>query len=166
MQTLRGLEDWAGRRNLDRERFNQATDFHFHLLELQALQHTTPHFLQWWRRFTNVNWTWKDFRFRRKKEGMTKTFLQCMHVPASLSGTHTAACSSTAFFPDLRNRSCSGEVYIYSQKKSPQCICWCEPSTPASLLQLPQKLQRTCPWKFSVYLYLQHSYGIRGSPGT
>jgi len=74
MQTLRGFEDWAGRRNL---------------FELQALQQTTPHFLQWWRRFTNVNWT----------------FLQCMHVPASLSGTHTAACSSTAFFPDLRNRS-------------------------------------------------------------
>ena len=38
-----------------------------------------------------------------EKQGMT--FLQCMHVPASLSGTHTAACSSTAFFPDLRNRS-------------------------------------------------------------
>ena len=30
-----------------------------HLFELQVLQQTTPHFLQWWRRFTNVNWTWK-----------------------------------------------------------------------------------------------------------
>ena len=77
-----------------------------HLFELQALQQTTPHFLQWWRRFTNVNWTWKvTFYVRGEKYKLKLTFLQCMHVPASLSGTHTAACSSTAFFPDLRNRS-------------------------------------------------------------
>ena len=104
-----------------------------HLFELQVLQQTTPHFLQWWRRFTNVNWTWKivwlwytrmitchihnvywhqgdiSVTADRQEETMNEreTFLQCIHVPASLSGTHTAAWSSTAFFPDLRKRSCT-----------------------------------------------------------
>lgn len=56
----------------------------------------------------------------------------------------------------------SGEVHIHKvkqmpqsamalwSKKSPRCTCWCEPSTPASLLQLQQTLQRTCPCKFNV----------------
>ena len=79
-------------------------------------------------------------------------------MPASLSGTHTAACSSTAFFPDLRNRSYRSKYFRWIPhlrrncshckvfwSKSPQCTCWCVPSTPAFLLQSQQTQQRTYP---------------------
>ena len=58
-------------------------------MEEQVLQQTTPHFLQWCRLFTRVNCT----------------FLQCMQVLVSLSGTHTAAWESDAFFPDFFSKS-------------------------------------------------------------
>ena len=65
-------------------------DFHFHLFELQALQQTTPHFLQWWRRFTNVNWTWKVNFMRKKTKNMTNLF--AVHACACLAVRHPHSC--------------------------------------------------------------------------
>ena len=90
-QTRRGLLDCSGRRNL---------------LLVQSLQATIPHFRQWCRlhRYAPSHprgWTGKSHLLTKENW----TFLQCMQVLASLSGTQTAAWLSAGFLPDFRMSS-------------------------------------------------------------
>ena len=89
----RGLLDCSGRRNL---------------LLVQSLQATIPHFRQWWRLHRESVSKYLERDWAGQTHLLTKenwTFLQCMQVLASLSGTHTAAWLSAGFFPDFRMSS-------------------------------------------------------------
>ena len=113
MHTLRGFEDCAGRRNLDRKRLNQQISIFTSLnckhcnRQLHTFCSDGVDLPMWIEPEKLISWG-------RRRQKIWPTFLQCMHVPASLSGTHTAACSSTAFFPDLRNRSYKREYFGWS----------------------------------------------------
>ena len=75
------------------------------LLLLQSLQATIPHLRQWCRLDRVSRGESREQRGVYLLTRVNWTFLQCMQVFASLSGTHTAAWLSAGFFPDFRMSS-------------------------------------------------------------